>query len=79
MQYLLCPRCKFRVPSNRQLCSTCGNKIAAVNAPRAVNSDQLASTDVAQKQGFWHQWLGLAGTEQEHKDSGHDGPALGET
>lgn len=78
MQYLLCPRCKFRVPANRHLCTTCGNRIP--DPPRAVNSDRLGSGgEKLQKIGFWQQFLGITSPEQERKEAGHDGAALGET
>lgn len=27
MQYLLCPRCQFKIPANKHICQTCGFKI----------------------------------------------------
>lgn len=30
MQYLLCPRCQFKMPANKHICQTCGFKIPSV-------------------------------------------------
>lgn len=31
MQYLLCPRCQFKIPANEHICQTCGLKIPSVS------------------------------------------------
>lgn len=31
MNFYLCPRCQFRIPSTKYMCSTCGLKITAVH------------------------------------------------
>lgn len=79
MQYLLCPRCKFRVPVNRHLCTTCGKKMPSLNPPRAVNTDALSESAKPGKSSFWQQFLGIAAPDQERPEAGHDGAALGET
>ncbi len=77
MQYLLCPRCQFKVQVTRHLCATCGYKIPSTNPPKAINSAELVSGQSLQKSSLW-QVLGLVPHAKGAKEAGRDEPALGE-
>lgn len=62
MQYILCPRCKFRVPLQKHICTTCGYVVPSLTPAKAV-TDELGSK--AQKNGFWRQVLGLTSAVEE--------------
>jgi hypothetical protein len=32
MQYILCPRCQFKVPATKHMCQTCGYNLPSVAA-----------------------------------------------
>lgn len=76
MQYILCPRCKFKIQVNRHVCNTCGFDLAELRAKAAVN-DELGSKTKVQKAGFWHKFFGIQPPPEEQKDPGHEEPALG--
>ncbi len=62
MQYLLCPRCKFRVAANRHMCATCGYSMPLAANPRVSDTRRETSdTDGSgtQKGSFWRTFLGL--------------------
>ncbi|MBY0359436.1 MAG: hypothetical protein K2W82_15645 [Candidatus Obscuribacterales bacterium] len=40
MQFQLCPRCKFRAPANKAVCSTCGYSFAAARRKAAAAEKQ---------------------------------------
>jgi hypothetical protein len=62
MQYILCSRCKFRVPLNKHVCTTCGLTIPPLHAPKAV-PDELGPK--VQKNTFWRTFLGLSAPVEE--------------
>lgn len=40
MQYILCPRCQFKVPANKHMCQTCGYALpSASNASTGGGSN----------------------------------------
>ena len=49
----------------------------SLNPPRALNSDEMSGGD-AQRTTFWQQFFGLPNAGKEAKETGPDGPALGE-
>ena len=75
MQYILCPRCKFKIAVNRHICNTCGFDLAELRARAAVN-DGLGSKTKAQKNGFWQKFLGIEPPPEDTKDPGKEEPAL---
>jgi hypothetical protein len=75
MQYVLCSKCKFRVPLNKHICATCGNTMPSMQAIKnAVKADVAASK--SQKTGFWATFFGLA-PQQDSKEPATEEPALG--
>lgn len=75
MQYILCTRCKFRVPLNKHVCTTCGFTIPSLHAPKAV-SDELGPK--VQKNTFWRTFLGLnEPVEEKPSEPAAEEPALG--
>jgi len=75
MQYILCPRCKFKVPLTRHMCTTCGFVLTVPAGQRAVN-DQLGANPKVQKGGFWQKFFGLEAPSDDHKEPGQEEPAL---
>ena len=76
MQYVLCSKCKFRVPLNKHLCATCGTAMPSLQAIKnAVKADEAASK--SQKFGFWQQFFGVGQPERDNKEPQTEEPALG--
>lgn len=70
MLYYLCSRCQFRVPANKHVCPTCGNKL-----PAPQKSSEAEKQAPATKTSMWARFLGLdAGKQQEQEK-----PALSES
>lgn len=76
MQYILCPRCKFRVPHTKHICGTCGYVIASAPGTKKDAADYSAVAK-PQSGGFWARFFGLETQQDEHKEPGHEEPALG--
>ena len=76
MQYILCPRCKFKVPLTRHMCTTCGFGLAAPPSKLSVN-DQLGVSPKSQKGGFWQKFFGLEVPSEEQQEPAQEEPALG--
>lgn len=58
MQYVLCSKCRFRVPLNKHICATCGTKMPSLQAIKKATDADVASK--SQKSSFWAQFFGLA-------------------
>ena len=58
MQYVLCPRCQFKVPVNKHLCSTCGFVMPVVH-PGEQTSGRSTVVISPNKQGFWATLFGV--------------------
>ncbi len=67
MQYVLCPRCKFKVPVNKHLCSTCGYVMPVYQGASDTRSTVVISPE--KQQGFWATLFGVA---EESKDESQD-------
>ncbi|GEM_PF-456526 len=78
MQYVICPRCKFKVPLHRHLCTTCGYKLPSLEDARKASGAAQTGNGRAARAGLWQQFLGLAGAEAKHPEPKHEGTALGE-
>lgn len=76
MPYIICPRCRFRVPQNKHMCTTCGFVIPSPETTRAV-TDTLGPQPKTQRSGFWRKFLGLEQPDDDHKEPGAEEPALG--
>ncbi len=78
MQYVLCPRCKFKVPANKHLCSTCGYVMPVYpgGAELAGRSTVVISPTQTKPQGFWATLFGVAEQEQPKDDSQDQDSAL---
>jgi len=71
MQYFLCPRCKFKVPTNRRVCQTCGYELPKT-APSVSESE---TGSVSKKGSVWARVLGYS--QQGGKTAeAHEKPAL---
>jgi predicted amidophosphoribosyltransferase len=73
MQYFLCPRCQFRVPANKHICQTCGNKFVS-SAPANSGADNSV-----EKKALVNPFAKLLGfnNQSKQKDSSQEKPALG--
>ncbi len=76
MQYILCPRCSFKVPLKKHLCITCGYVLPKVSP--AVNDEPAAK---AQRSKLW-QMIGNIVRETEPSNRPepvptHEEPVLG--
>ncbi len=73
MQYFLCPRCQFRVPANKHICQTCGNKIV-----HAAPTGGAAEKGVDRKANInpFARLLGL-NNQTKQTDNNQEEPALG--
>ncbi len=73
MQYFLCPRCQFRVPANKHICQTCGNKIVS-STPANSGADNSV-----EKKALVNPFAKLLGfnNESKSKDGSQEKPALG--
>lgn len=72
MQHQNCPRCKFRIVSNKRACATCGFKIPAPNDTKAGT---IAAKD-ANRVSLWTKVMGLASTGAKEADPAQEKPAL---
>lgn len=90
MQYQLCPRCKFRAPTNKTLCGTCGysfvvtKKANVVAEPAPLFSNSLRQVQAAQSTigsggNFWRNLFGMEPAPAEAGDGRVDEPALSES
>jgi hypothetical protein len=75
MQYVLCPRCRFRVPMNKHICTTCGFEVPSSRGPQ--NQEKAPEKKEARTGSFWQQFFGLPSPVEEHQnDQGQEEPAL---
>lgn len=70
MQHQNCPRCKFRIVSNKRACATCGFKIPMPNDTKA------GATKDANRVSLWAKVMGLASTGAKEADPAQEKPAL---
>lgn len=68
MQYFLCPRCQFRIPGNKHICSTCGYVIPSASSTRGVTQESKDQPAKTSKTAFWSKFLGL-GTPEKPSES----------
>ena len=57
MQYILCPRCQFRVAENKKVCTTCGFNFATL---KQAQSAEESTTAPKTKTALWSKVLGLS-------------------
>ena len=68
MQYYLCPRCQFRVPAKKNVCTTCGFDITPLkNAQPDQQTDKSRPTI----------WSRLVGGGKQKEQPSQEKPALG--
>ncbi len=78
MQYLVCPRCHFRAPFNKHICTTCGYNFPPVANAKQTGKAPQAAAGKAQQNSWWQQFLGLNNTTEESpKEPAAEEPALG--
>ena len=70
MQYILCPRCQFRVPANKHLCQTCGNKM-----PSGASTNGGTVSERGKLSNPFAKMLGMNNTAKQ-QDSTQEKPAL---
>ena len=77
MQYILCPRCQFRVALNRHLCGTCGLEMPSLKQLQS-NAKNCAHESQVKKSKFWNTLLGLSSSKPvpSGAEHGHEEPAL---
>lgn len=67
MHYLLCPRCQFKMPARKHMCSTCGYELPVEEkAPEASNQS-------TSKGSVWAKFLGYG---EKRTEQGQEKPAL---
>lgn len=78
MQYLLCPRCQFRVALNRHICGTCGLAMPSLKQLQG-EAEIIAQASQAKKGKLWSSFFGLTprGSSIPNSEHGHEEPALG--
>jgi len=73
MQHQSCPRCKFRIVSNKRACATCGFKIPVADDTKASAIDSKSS----ERLSLWSKLVGFAAAGGEEPDPAQEKPALG--
>lgn len=71
MQYVLCPRCKFKVPANKHLCSTCGYVMPVFQSSDVVSRSTVIISP-GKQQGFWATLFGVGEQPKEEEQQDQD-------
>lgn len=71
MQYILCPRCQFKMPANKHICQTCGMKI-----PTTASAEGGKGKETKSLTNPFARLLGLNGSNKT-KDQSQENHALG--
>jgi predicted amidophosphoribosyltransferase len=74
MNFYLCPRCQFRIPSNKYLCSTCGLKITPVHETH--DAIQESPDVIAVKSTFLNKLFNLGRHHNKVVETTAEKPAL---
>jgi uncharacterized Zn finger protein (UPF0148 family) len=75
MDYLtICPRCKFKVSTNKHFCPTCGLKMQAA-ANKQDKPIEHSTIQPATKSSFWTSFFGLDGNSDKEVDQTQEKPA----